>query len=94
MLDAFTDYPIPTYGDVKGKEAPIRKCTILTWDRNKYCDVLVYQVDKDGDLRGTVVNFKRFYLYKNEARLDGGIPFTDEEIKTLPWTEISSPHSI
>ena len=94
MLDAFTDYPIPTYGDVKGKEAPIRKCTILTWDRNKYCDVLVYQVDKDGDLRGTVVNFKQFYLYKNEARLDDGIPFTDEEIKTLPCTEISSPHSI
>ncbi len=81
MLDAFTDYPIPSYGDVAGKQAPIRKATILTYDRNKYCDVLVYQVDEDGDLRGTVVNFKQFYLYKNEARLDDGIPFTDEELK-------------
>jgi hypothetical protein len=94
MLDAFTDYPIPSYGDVEGKEVPIRKCTILTWDRNKYCDVLVYEVDQDGDLRGTVVNFKCFYLYKNEARLDDGIQFTDEELKTLTWTKISSPHFI
>jgi len=98
MLDAFTDYPIPSYGDKDGEEAPIRRATILTYDRNKYCDVLVYQVDKDGDLRGTVVNFKQFYLYKNEARLDGwgpeGIQFTDEELETLPWTEISFPHSI
>ena len=94
MLDAFTDYPIECYGDVAGEKAPIRKCTILTYDRNKYCDVLVYQVDKDGDLRGTVVNFKLFYLYKNEASYDDGILFTYEELETLPWTKISSPHSI
>jgi len=94
MLDAFTDYPIESYGDVAGKEAPIRRATILTYDRNKYCDVLVYQVDKDGDLRGTVVNFKCFYLYKNEARLNDGILFTYKELETLPWTEISYPHSI
>ena len=94
MLDAFTDYPIECYGDVAGKPAPIRKATILTYDRNKYCDVLVYQVDKDGDLRGTVVNFKLFYLYKNEASYDGGILFTYAELETLPWTVVSSPHSI
>lgn len=96
MLDAFTDYPIPSFGDVDGdgKEKPIRRAKILTYDRNKYCDVLVYQVDEDGDLRGTVVNFKQFYLYKNEARIDDGIQFTDEELKTLPWTKISYPHSI
>ena len=94
MLDAFTDYPIPSYGDIEGEKAPIRRATILTYDRNKYCDVLVYQVDKDGELRGTVVNFKRCYLYKNEARLDKGIQFTDEELKTLPLTKISYPHSI
>ena len=94
MLDAFTDYPIPSYGDIDGQEAPIRRATILTCDRNKYCDVLVYQVDKDGDLRGTVVNFKCGYLYKNEARHHEYIQFTDEELKTLPWTKISYPHSI
>jgi hypothetical protein len=94
MFDAFTDYPIPSYGDIGGEKAPIRRAKILTYDGNKYCDVLVYQVDEYGDLRGTVVNFKQFYLYKNEARLDDGIQFTDEELKTLPWTEIGSPHFI
>ena len=94
MLDAFTDYPIECYGDVAGEKAPIRRATILTYDRNKYCDVLVYQVDEDGDLRGTVVNFKCSYLYKNEARLDGDILFTYKELETLPWTKVSYPHSI
>jgi len=94
MFEAFTDYPIPTYGDEDNKVAPIRQCKILTWDRNKYCDVLVYQVDDDGDLRGTVVSFKQFYLYKNEARYDDGEQFTDEELKTLPWTKVSYPSGI
>lgn len=94
MLEAFTDYPIECYGDEPNKNAPIRKCLILTWDRNKYCDVLVYQVDDDGDLRGTVVSFKQFYLYKNEARFDDGEQFTNEELKTLPWTKVSYPSAI
>jgi len=94
MIQAFTDYPIESFGDVVGNVASIRKCTILTWDRNKYCDVLVYQVDEDGDLRGTVVNFKQFYLYKTEARIDDGIQFTDNELNALPWTKISYPKSI
>ena len=86
MLDAYTDYPIDKLGDIEFEKAPIRKCAILTWDRNKYCDVLVYFVDEDGDLRGCITNFKQWYLYKNEARLDDGIQFTDDELKTLSWT--------
>jgi hypothetical protein len=86
MFDAYTDYPIDGLNDTAGEKAPIRKCTILTWDRNKYCDVLVYFVDGDGDLRGYVTNFKQWYLYKNEARLDDGVQFTDDELKTLSWT--------
>lgn len=79
MLDAYTDYPI------EFEKAPVRKCNILTWDRRKYCDVLVYFVDEDGDLRGHHTNFKQWYLYKNKARLDDGVQFTDDELKTLSW---------
>jgi hypothetical protein len=86
MLDAYTDYPIEKLGIIELEKVPIRKCTILTWDRSKYCDVLVYFVDEDGDLRGHITNFKQWYLYKNEARLDDGVQFTDDELKTLPWT--------
>lgn len=85
MIDAYTDYPIISFGDQEGEIAPIRKCTILTWDRNKYCDVLVYQLDSDGDMRGHVTNFKQFYVYKNEAR--DGIQFTDDELEFLAWTK-------
>ena len=86
MIDAYTDYPITEYGDIEGEIAPIRKVKILTYDHDKYCDVMVYQVDDDGDLRATITNFKAGYLYKNEARLKGGIIFTDKELETLPWT--------
>jgi len=88
MFDAYTDYPLAELGDTPGEKAHIRKCKILTWDRNKYCDILVYFVDKDGDLRGHINSIKQFYLYKNEARIDGGIQFTDDELKTLPWTKL------
>jgi hypothetical protein len=91
MFDAYTDYPLAELGDTPGEKAPIRKCKILTWDRNKYCDILVYFVDKDGDLRGHINSIKQFYLYKNEARIGKwgpeGIQFTDDELKTLPWTK-------
>jgi len=87
VIEAYTDYPITGLGDFEFEKVPIHKCTILTWDRNKYCDVLVYFVDKDGNLRGYyVTNFKQFYLYKNKARIDDGVQFTDDELKTLPWT--------
>jgi hypothetical protein len=85
MIDAFTDYPFESCGDTAGQTAPIRKCTILTWDRNKYCDILVYFVDSDGDARGYVDSIKQFYLYKNEAMIDDGIQFNDDELEALPW---------
>ena len=88
MLDAYTDYPFEELGDTDGKIAPVRKCTILTWDRNKYCDILVYFVDSDGDARGYVDSIKAGYLYKNEARIDDGVTFSDDELKALPWRRV------
>ena len=88
MIDAFTDYPFPSCGDIAGQPAPIRKCTILTWDCNKYCDILVYFVDSDGDARGYVDSIKSRYIYKNEARNDDGVTFSDDELKALPWREV------
>lgn len=85
MVEAFTDYPIACLGDAKHRPAPICKCVTLTWDRSKYCDVLVYFMDQDGDPMGYVTSFKRFYLYKNETRYEPGIKFSDEELSALPW---------
>lgn len=85
MIEAFTDYPITHLNDAAHQPAPIRKCVILTWDRSKYCDVLVYFMDEEGDLMGHVTSFKQFYLYKNNARYESGIKFSDEELSALPW---------
>ena len=80
MIEAYTDYPIIAYGDVPGEKAPIRRATILTYDGNKYCDVLVYQVDENGNSQSVCDNFKRWYLYKNKSRFDGGVQFNDDEL--------------
>ena len=89
MFPAYTDYPIHNiYDDINDTDdflAPIRKITILTYDRNKYCDVLVFFTDSDGDERATVTSIKAGYCYKNEARYDEGIPFSYDELITLPW---------
>jgi len=90
MFDAFTDYPIHNiYNDINDTDdtlAPVRKCKLLTYDRNKYCDVLVFYTDSDGDERAVVSNIKAGYCYKNEARLDDGELFTYDELITLPWS--------
>jgi hypothetical protein len=91
MFDAYTDYPITELGDIENERAPIRKCKILTYDRDKYADVMVFFQDEDGDERVVITNFKAGYIYKNKVRYDDGIQFTYhqftyDELITLPWT--------
>ena len=80
MFSAYTDYPIHNiYDDINDTDdalAPIRKVTILTYDRNKYCDVLVFFTDTDGDARAKVAQIKAGYCYKNEASFNDCIPFS------------------
>ena len=64
ILKAWTDYPIAELGDEPGKEAPVRECTPLRYDNDKYCAVLV---------EGVLTNFKAGYLYTAPGRL-GEVP--------------------
>jgi len=50
----WTDYPFIELGDVAGQKAPLRKCEIIYYDGNKYCDILV---------DGKFFNIKRGYIY-------------------------------
>jgi hypothetical protein len=59
-MKTWTDYPITELGDEPGKIAPIRECTVLNYDGNKYCDVRV-----DGVLK----QIKRAYIYIEEGRV-------------------------
>ena len=56
---AWTDYPILALGDESGKEAPIRQCTVLAYDRDKYCYV---EVDGVPEL------IKHCYIYVKPGR--------------------------
>ncbi len=58
-MKAWTDYPVTELGDVSGQIAPVRECTVLSWNGDKYCDILV---------EGVKTNIKRGYIYSEPGR--------------------------
>ncbi len=70
-IPAWTDYPIIELGDLEGKIAPLRKCSIVSYDNDKYCKVIV-----DGIKRV----IKRGYLYKNK-RMSPLSRYTESKFK-------------
>lgn len=64
-MKAWTDYPIIELSDEAGKPAPVRECRILSWDRDKYCRVVVSDV---------TVLIKTGYLYRRKGRY-GEVPW-------------------
>jgi len=69
MQTLYTDYPFIELGDIPHEEAPIREVVPLTWDDNKYCDVLV---------GGIVSNIKAGYIYTESGRC-GDVPTFDPD---------------
>lgn len=53
-MKAYTDYPIIEFGDTPFEQAPIRMCTIIGYDQDKYCTI---------DIKGYTFSIKRGYLY-------------------------------
>lgn len=64
MTEYWTDYPIAELGDAPGVKAPVRQCTPLTYDGDKYCSVLV---------GGVETSFKAGYIYTQNGRC-GDVP--------------------
>lgn len=72
-MKAYTDYPFTELGDIAGLEAPIRECTVLLYDGDKYCDILI---------DGVVLEVKLGYLYHEFGRqgeVDSIKPFVFKE---------------
>jgi hypothetical protein len=57
----YTDYPFSFLGDINGEIAPIREIKVLSYDNNKYCEILV---------DGHKTEIKSGYIYTNKSRLD------------------------
>ena len=60
-MKAWTDYPIAELGDTPGQEAPVRECEVISYDGDKYCDVIV---------NGVRLSIKCGYLYSAPGRFD------------------------
>jgi hypothetical protein len=63
-MKAWTDYPIIELGDVPHERAPVRECSVLSYDGDKRCLVLVDGVTKE---------IKAGYLYTKPGR-SGEVP--------------------
>lgn len=57
----WTDYPFVELGDVPGELASVRKVKLVSFDGDKYVDVLVVEC-------GIFVQIKRCYFYTSPGR--------------------------
>jgi hypothetical protein len=63
-MQAWTDYPFVSLGDVSGELAPVRKVRVVSWDGDKYCKIVV---------EGKEEEVKAGYLYSARGRI-GEVP--------------------
>lgn len=80
ILNAWTDYPFTSLGDLPGKLAPVRQVEIRAYDNNKYCVV---------NIAGTLLEVKAGYLYQKAGRF-GQVPaITLQQLATLECPDAS-----
>ena len=63
-MEVYTDYPFKELGDEPYRKAPIRKVSVLSWDGDKYCRIIV---------DGFETEVKAGYLYTSYGRY-GEVP--------------------
>ena len=68
-MKAWTDYPFAELGDTQGREAPVREITVLSYDNDKYCRILV---------DGSEFEIKAGYVYSSPGR------YGEVEVMTWP----------
>lgn len=63
-MQAWTDYPFTFLGDVPHVEAPIREIEVISYDGDKYCEIIVEE---------HTTSIKSGYIYTASGRL-GEVP--------------------
>lgn len=69
MTKLYTDYPFTALGDTPYEIAPIREVEVLSFDGNKYCDIIV---------EGIKDSIKAGYIYTKPGRC-GEVPCFNPE---------------
>lgn len=72
---AYTDYPFEFLGDTPNWCGPIREIEVLSYDRNKYCRIIV---------EGWYAEIKRGYIYQQPGRLLEVDQVSEEDLGKLP----------
>lgn len=67
----YTDYPFEELNDIPFKPAPVREITILSYDGDKYCKILV---------EGIISEIKSGYIYKEAKRYSDNSTFITQEV--------------
>jgi hypothetical protein len=75
MIEAWTDYPFVSLGDIPYEEAPIRKVRINAFDGSLYCEI---EVEKKTEW------IKSGYLYTEEGRLGTAPKVPFDKLAKLP----------
>jgi hypothetical protein len=77
VMTYWTDYPFVELGDEPGKEAPIRKCDLISYDQDKYVMLRV---------EGVTTDIKSGYVYTRPGRC-GEVPSVSRDVlHSLPVT--------
>lgn len=61
--ERLTDYPVTEFGDTPNKTAPMRRCEVIRFDGDKYCQVKVF-ANYFEDKPSAVVEITRGYIYE------------------------------
>lgn len=75
-MRVWTDYPITQLGDTPNQRAPVRECSVIAYDGDKYATVVICGVE---------TSFKAGYLYTQAGRC-GDVPRVPlKDLERLPY---------
>lgn len=74
-IQAWTDYPIVKLGDAPDQLAPVRPCTVIRYDRDKYVTVIC---------GGVTTSMKAGYVYRKPMRCGEGSALRRRTLMRLP----------
>lgn len=77
-MKAYTDYPFTFLGDIPNQKAPIREIEVLSYDQDKYCQIIV---------EGQTTEIKRGYIYQKPGRLMEVPQVLENDLEKLPITK-------
>ena len=75
IINAWTDHPVTQLGDELGQFGPVRPCTVISYDGDRYCKVII---------EGVNLTISRNYVYTEPGRFHLAQPVPRIALERLP----------